>query len=133
MSVDLVARSNEPCSEGGTSGNNCRGSKMPEIADDHRTIDPVTLMPRKLAISATVGFSDSSLRKVLAWLREEQNLVILLEKHAPAETGVSLGEPISDRLDDALKFLLLNGLSSLGLAWYFEDDILHVSSSKVAE
>lgn len=107
--------------------------QLPEIADEPKTIDPATLMPASLAVSTTVDFSDSSLREVLEWLQNEHNLVVLTEKSALSEIGVLPSEPISDRLDDAPIYLLLNRLRSLSLAWYFEDDIVHITSSEVAE
>ena len=50
-----------------------------------------------------------------------------------ANIGVSPAEPVSDRLDDAPIYLLLNRLRSLGLAWYFEDKILHITSAETAQ
>ena len=106
--------------------------QLPEIAEEPKTIDPATLMPEKLAVSATVDLSESSLNEVLDWLRKEQGLVVLLDKTALADINLLPSEPISDRLDDAPIYLLLNRLRSLGLAWYFEDDIVHVTSHEVA-
>jgi len=108
-------------------------AKLPEIVDEPKTIDPGTLLPAKLTAKATVDFSDSSLSEVVRWLREEQNLVVLLEHNALDNVGVLPGDPISDRLDDAPVYFLLNRLNSLGLAWYFQDEILHVTSMEEAE
>ena len=47
--------------------------------------------------------------------------------------GMSAAEPISDRLDNTPIYLLLNRLRSLGIAWYFEDDVLHITSPEMAE
>ena len=105
----------------------------PRISDQPKTIDPAAFMPAQLSATATVDFTDSSLREVLNWLREEQNLVVLLENDALSEIGVLPGDPISDRLDEASIYLLLNRLRSLGLAWYFEDEVLHLTSVEVAE
>ncbi len=107
--------------------------KIPKIADEPRTVDPATLMPAKLAAVATVDFSDSSLREVVEWLRTEQEIVVLVDKNRLSEIGVLPSEPISDRLDDAPIYLLLNRLRSLELAWYYQDDILHITSADVAE
>jgi hypothetical protein len=108
-------------------------SRLPEIADEPKTIDPAALMPAELAVSATHDFSDSSLREVVDWLQDEHGLVVLLDKSALSEIGVAPAEPISDRLDDAPIYLLLDRLRSLGLAWYFEDEILHITSFESAE
>lgn len=108
-------------------------AKLPTIADEPRTIDPAASMPKELAVAATHDFSDSSLREVVAWLQDEQKLVVLLDNAALANIGLSPAEPISDRLDDAPIYLLLNRLRSLGLAWYYDDRILHITSAEVAE
>ncbi|HUG69835.1 MAG TPA: hypothetical protein VMM76_18935 [Pirellulaceae bacterium] len=107
--------------------------KIPEIADEPRFIDPATVMPPQLAELVTVDLSESSLREVIEWLRTERKLVVLTDGSALAEAGVQTGEPISDRLDNAPIYLLLNRLRASGLAWYFEDDILHVTSTEAAE
>ncbi len=107
--------------------------KIPAIADEPKLIDPATVMPAKLAVAATVDLSESSLREVIEWLRNDQKLVVLSENSALTEAGVQPGEPISDRLDNAPLYLLLNRLRASGLAWYFEDDILHITSTAAAE
>ncbi len=106
---------------------------LPVIADEPKTIDPVDVLPPQLATAATHDFSDSSLREVVAWLQTEHRLVVLLDKNALAEIGVTAAEPITDRLVDAPLYLLLNRLRSLGLDWYYEDDILYITSREVAE
>jgi hypothetical protein len=69
----------------------------------------------------------------LDWLRTEQQLTVLLETGALKEANISLVEPISDQLQDAPLYLLLNRLRVLGLAWYFEGNILHITSVAVAD
>jgi hypothetical protein len=108
-------------------------AKLPVIADEPKTIDPATLVPEKLAARATVDFRAGSLREVVEWLRSQQKIVVLVEESALADAGVSPSEPVSDRLDNAPVYLLLNRLRSLGLAWYVEDDILHITSKDAAE
>ncbi len=105
--------------------------KIPKIADEPKTIDPATLMPEKLAQKATVDFTDSSLREVLDWLRDEQKIVVLIEENAMIAEGISLSEPISDRLNDDPVYLLLNRLQDLQLGWYYENDILYITTSPI--
>ena len=106
---------------------------LPIIADEPKTIDPGEVLPPQLAAAATHDFSDSSLREVVAWLQNEQQLVVLLDKKALAEIGVSAAEPVSDHLVEAPLYLLLNRLRSLGLDWYYDDDILYITSREVAK
>ncbi len=105
---------------------------LPEIRDEPKLIDPASVMPEKLAAPASVDLSDSSLREVIQWLRTEQNLVVLTENNQLAEAGIQPGEPVSDRLDNAPIYLLLNRLHASGLAWYYEDEILHMTSKLAA-
>jgi hypothetical protein len=106
---------------------------LPIIADEPKTIDPGEVLPQRLAAVATRDFSDSSLREVIAWLQDEQQMVVLLDKNALAEIGVTAAEPVSDRLMEAPLYLLLNRLRSLGLDWYYDDEILHITSREVGE
>ena len=107
--------------------------KLPTISDEPKTNDPAVFMPTPLAKAATADFTESSLREVLVWLREKQGLVVLLDNDALKEIQVLPGDPIADRLDKTPIYLLLNRLRSLGIAWYFEDEILHFTSTEVAE
>lgn len=107
--------------------------KLPVIADEPKTIDPATLVPEKLAARATVDFRSGSLREVVEWLRLQHKIVVLVEESALGDAGVSPSEPVSDHLDNAPVYLLLNRLRSLGLAWYVEDDVLHITSEEVAK
>lgn len=107
--------------------------KIPEIADEPKCIDPATIVPAKLAAKATCDFSDSSLREVVEWLQEKHGLVVLLDKSGLGEINVSAADRISDHLADAPVYLLLNRLRLNGMAWYFEDDILHITSKESAE
>ena len=108
-------------------------AQLPTIPDEPKLVDPATLMPEKLAARATVDFSDSSLRELVDWLRSEQGLVVLLEKNALSEIGVFPTDTIIDRLDDSPIYLLLNRLRLHRLAWYFQDDILYITSPEAAE
>lgn len=101
--------------------------KVPEIPAEPRAIDPSGLMPKKLAIAATIRFDDSSLRELVTWL-ETQELVVLLNSRALSADAISLGEPVSDHLTDGPIYLLLNRLRALGLDWYYEDDVLHITT-----
>jgi type II secretory pathway component GspD/PulD (secretin) len=107
--------------------------KVPEIADEPKCIDPATIVPAKLAVKATCDFSDSSLREVVEWLQEKHGLVVLLDKSGLGDINVSAADRISDHLADAPIYLLLNRLSLNSMAWYFEDDILHITSKESAE
>jgi len=50
-----------------------------------------------------------------------------------SEEGILLDEPVTDRLDGAPIYLLLNRLDVLGLAWFVEDDIVHITTQLIAQ
>ncbi len=107
-------------------------NQLPQIADEPRAIDPSKLLPPNLAKQATQDFSDSSLREVVGWLQDEQGIMVLVDKVSLNEIGISPAEPVSDRLDNAPIYLLLNRLKSLGLGWYYDDDVLYITSVEMA-
>lgn len=109
------------------------GTAPPEILDEPQTVDPATLVPKQLATAVTIDFADSTLKDVARWIQEEQKLAVLFDNSALSEKGILLGEPVSDRLNGDPIYLLLNRLSSLGLASYVEDDILHITTIDAAE
>ncbi len=106
---------------------------LPKIADEPKAIDPSQLFSPQLVVKATQDFSDSSLREVVSWLQEEQNIVVLVDKKALNEIGVSFAEPVSDHLQEAPVYLLLNRLQSMGIGWYYDDEVLYITSAKVAQ
>lgn len=107
--------------------------QLPVIPDEPKTVDPGSLLPAQLAASATHDFTDSSLREIIEWLQKEQGLVVLLDTRALADLGLSAAEPVSDRLENAPIYWLLNRLRAIGVTWYFEDDVLHITSPELAE
>jgi len=107
--------------------------ELPKIADEPRSIDPGEVLSDRLARKATMDFSNSSLREVVIWLQEKQELVVLVDGKALTKIGISPAEPVSDRLHDDPVYLLLNRLKSMGLGWYYDDEVLYITSVEVAE
>ncbi len=60
-------------------------------------------------------------------------MVVLLDQKALAEIGVTAAEPVSDRLLESPLYLLLNRLRVLGIDWYYDNEILYLTSREVAE
>ncbi|QDU54876.1 FecR family protein [Aeoliella mucimassa] len=106
--------------------------ELPTIAEEPKTIDPAKFLPELLRRKATVDFSDSSLREVVEWLRSEQGFVVLVEQEALSNVGYLPGDPYSDQLNDEPIYLLLNRLRKHDMAWFYEDEILHITSAEVA-
>lgn len=107
--------------------------KPVEIADEPEAIDPATIMPKGLAAKATVEFDDKNLKDIVAWLQDEQGLSVLIDQQDIVSDGVSLIDPISESLQDEPLYLLLDRLSQNGLGWYLDENVLHITSVKLAE
>lgn len=103
------------------------------ISDEPKTIDPANYVPEPLAKLVTVDFSDASLTEVVAWLRDEQGIAVLVDGDALADVGLLMGDPVSDHLSEAPLYFLLNRLRSLGLAWYYDDDVLYITTEEAIE
>ena len=104
-----------------------------EIADEPKTVDPATLVPKNLAKKATVQFTEATLKEVVKWLQEEQGLSVLINQQEIIGDGGSTNEPITDRLDDAPIYLLLDRLRTQDLSWYMEDNVLHITTIAKAQ
>ena len=115
---------------GAEADNDKKKPPIPEISEEPKTIDPAKFIPPKLAKVVTQDFSNSSLREYITWLRDKHDLVVLVDENELPKINVSPAEPISDRIQKEPIYLSLNRLRSLELAWYYEDDILHITSVK---
>jgi mRNA-degrading endonuclease YafQ of YafQ-DinJ toxin-antitoxin module len=104
-----------------------------EISDEPKTIDPATLVPKEFSVPVTVSFQETSLKDVVAWLQNEQKLSTVLDTHALSDEGLLISEPITDRLQEAPLYLLLDRLRSVGLGWYVDDGLLQLTTLSAAD
>lgn len=106
---------------------------VPVIPDEPRSIDPSELLPEKLTISATVDFRTASLAELVDWLTKEHGLTVLVQQTELDKEGVMLGDPIAYWLDDSPIHLLLDRLSLMDVGWFYDDDVIYITSKKVAD
>lgn len=102
------------------------------IADEPKTVDPATLVPKPLAAEVTVKFQETSLKDVIKWLQEEQKVGVMLDTKALSDARVLLSEPVTDSLQGQPLYLLLDRLGSIGLAWYMQKGMLHLTTTAAA-
>lgn len=102
------------------------------IADEPRFIDPVVMMPEQLAAKVSVDFHAATLNDLVTWFRDQRQVVVFLDKTAMAAAEIYPTDVLSDRLEDAPVYLLLDRLRFHGLAWYFRDDVLHITTPQIA-
>ena len=107
-------------------------STLPAIPQEPQTVDPASLVPEKLAVTATVDFEESSLREVAQWVQKHTGATVRLDQTALSDANIPLDAPVSDHLSDAPVYLLLNRLASLGLAWFIDDDVVHITTAENA-
>ena len=105
--------------------------ELPEIPDEPKTVDPATLVPRMLAQKVTVEFQNTSLKEVADWMKTNAGVTVVFDTQQFGTNG-SLLDTVSETLNDEPLYLLFNRLSSLGLAWYEEDDLVYVTSIAAA-
>ena len=108
-------------------------STLIEIPEEPKTVDPATLMPKILAEPVTVSFKNQPLKDLAKWLSDDRGINVIIDAKALSDEGLLLGEPITDHLENAPLFLLLDRLDSLALGWYFADNILTITSKTVAD
>jgi len=106
--------------------------KLPVIPDEPKTVDPATLVPKMLAQKVTVEFEGTSLKEVADWIKENAGVTVVFDTQQFGSNG-SLLDTIDEKLDDEPLYLLFNRLSSLGLAWYEDDDLIYVTSAAAAK
>lgn len=102
------------------------------IADEPKTVDPATLVPKPLAAEVTVKFQEASLKDVIKWLQEEQKVGVMLDTKALSDARILLSEPVTDSLQVQPLYLLLDRFSSIGLAWYMQKGMLHLTTTAAA-
>lgn len=103
------------------------------ITEGPATIDPVALLPKILAAPASVAFDGESLLEMASWFEKQHNLKMVFDRSALDELRIPLGEPVYDQLDNEPVYLLLNRLSMLDLAWYYDDGLIRVTTQEEAE
>lgn len=107
-------------------------AKQMEIAIEPRIIDLATLLPAMLAKPVTVEFSDNSIREIAAWIQKEQKIQVLLDLKSLTDDVTVSTEQISERLDNAPLYLLLDRLQTRGLGWFLEGNNLRITTTAVA-
>lgn len=107
-------------------------SLLIEISDEPRTVDPALIVPPPLSKRVTVTFDQKPLRDIVTWLHDEHAITALIDQPALTNSGLLVGEPISDHAQDQPLYLLLNRMSISGFGWYYEDDTLYLTSKEAA-
>lgn len=106
---------------------------IPEIQDQPRSIDPIEFLPPKLTKKVSVDFRSTSLAELADWLRTTGEITVLLQFVELEDAGISPNDLISDQLTDQPLYFLLDRLRLLDVGWYYEGDILYLTSRQVVE
>ena len=102
--------------------------RLIKIGEEPRTIDPITLVPPKLAKLVKARFVESPVRDVITWLQTEQKLNVVVNTKALTKSGIYQNELVSEQLNDEPLYLLLDRLRTIELGWRFDNDRLLIST-----
>ncbi len=102
--------------------------KVPEIADEPRTVDPATLVPEAVAKPVKLNFQETMLRDVATTIEEQAGVPVVFGAQALADQGILLSDPVTDQLSDEPLYLMLNRLRSLGLGWRLQANVLRITT-----
>ncbi len=106
---------------------------VPEILDEPRFVDPTDFLPAKLTKRVTVDMRSASLAELAQWLQTEGDLTVLVQFSDLEDEGISPSDPVSDWLENEPLYLLLDRLRLMDVGWYYEGDILYLTSQTVIE
>ena len=98
------------------------------IPDEPKAIAPSQFVFEPLRKKVTVSFDGTSIREVIEWIKNELKVTVLVDESEFAKGRILLSDPVSDRLKEQPAYLLLDRLSSIGVGWYVEEDILFLTS-----
>lgn len=96
------------------------------IADEPRTIDAATLVPDKLRKPTTAMFAETALGEVAEWLQKQTGLNVSLDVRSLEAVGVDANSPVTDRLQEAPAFLLLDRLAAHRIGWRLDGGVLRL-------
>ena len=99
-----------------------------EIADEPTGIDPIEVLPEQLTKPFSIVFEQASLKDVIAWLRAEAGISVMVDEQSLDAAGILPNELITDKLDAEPLYLLLDRLRSVSIGWRFEKEGLHLES-----
>lgn len=86
------------------------------IPDEPKYIDPVTLIPKELAVPVTVEFEEATLKEVVDWISTELKIPTILDEASLTEEGILINETVTDRLNNEPLYLLLERLDTRAIA-----------------
>lgn len=95
--------------------------------------EPFSILPEKLLAESEVEFIDTPLKDALDFLEDAHKTKVILKENALQEEGVAIDEPINLKAKSPFYLILNRMLKPLGLAWYYEHEILFVTTQVVAD
>ena len=103
------------------------------IADEPKLVDAATLVDAKLRQNATVTFEEASLSEVAAWIQKTTGFNVALDVRSLEAAGLDGDSPITERLQDAPIYLLLDRLERFDIAWRLQDRVLTLDARSGAQ
>lgn len=102
--------------------------------DAPAVIDEAQFIPEPLRKPLTWDVVELPLDDLAAEFSSRVGLPVLIDRTALKDVGIPLDEPMNISISDVPAYLLLDRvLRGLGLTWVIDDDIVHITTTEVAE
>ena len=107
--------------------------EMPKILDEPRAVDPGTLVPEILTVKKSADLKGATISEVAAWLEKECQVEVVVNKRAIEDIGMLATDPVGEEFTDTPVYQFLDRLRLNELAWYLDDNVLHITTINESE
>ncbi len=87
------------------------------VAENPTAIESASLVFEAVAKPQTVQFKETSLSEVADWIKDKTGLNVVLDHRSLEAANILPSEPITDALDNAAMYLLLDRLANQQIQW----------------
>lgn len=98
------------------------------LSDEPKTIDPILLVDERLRIPVTKDFQEDELRSVAVWIQQQAGINVVLDERSLEAEGILSSDPVTERIQDAPLYQLLDRLERIGVGWRLSQGILYLQS-----
>src|SRR5262249_37259133 len=102
-------------------------------SDEPASVDVTAFLPSEVSKKTSVKFENEPLKRMFDWIRTETGLDVVVDESALSQREIKLSDKITDHLDNAPLYLLLDRLRELKIAWYFKDHAIYVTTTDEAD
>lgn len=100
------------------------------ISDEPKTLDPVTLVDERLRKQVTKVFQEDEVRSVAAWIQQQSGINVVLDERSLQTEGILPSDLVTERVEEAPLYQLLDRLERIGIGWRLSQGILYLQCLK---